>query len=269
MASGGGARTVSDVDADAFRNTLALLRQTLCRYFRLEVHGGENLPEYRCMIVGCHGGVMPYDAACTLVAVEQETGRLALSLGDHLWGRIKSLNAFLSARGMFVGTREELARRLVEENIVLVMPGGAEDMIRPIWRDAYRVLPHKGFARGHGGYIKTALETSSPIVPLAIVGTEEAHAFLWNARWLADLLSVPFFPIVAFPLPLPVKIYVRFGEPIYLREAPEAAHDQAVVDRLNLRVRATIQELIDDTLTRRSGVIWSSYDASPRKPSRG
>ncbi|MEE8311119.1 MAG: lysophospholipid acyltransferase family protein [Candidatus Binatia bacterium] len=269
MASTDDASAGSKVDADVFRESLELLRQTLCRYFRLEVHGGENLPQGRCMIVGCHGGVMPYDAACTLVAVEQETGRLALSLGANMWGQIELVDEFLSARGMFVGTREELARRLDEENIVLVMPGGTEDMTRPIWRDAYRVLPHKGFARGKGGYIKTALETVSPIVPLAIVGTEEAHGLLWNSTWLAGLLGTPFFPIVASPLPLPVKIYVRFGEPIHFAEEPEAANDQAVVDRLNLRVRRTVQELIDDTVERRSGIIWSSYDTSPRKPKRG
>jgi len=129
-------------------------------------------------------------------------------------------------------------------------------------------LPHKGYAPGRGGYVKVALVTRAPIVPLAVVGAEEAHMLLANVAPVARLLRVPFWPILASWLPLPVKLYVRFGAPIRFREGPEAAGDQAVVDRLNERVRQSVQSLIDDTVRRRHGIIWSVYDAAEPAPRR-
>jgi hypothetical protein len=73
---------------------------------------------------------------------------------------------------------------------------------------------------------------------------------------------MPFFPIVLSVLPLPARIYIRFGEPILLDAPPEAAADQAMVDGLNTHVLATLQALIDDTRRRRHGVYCSSYTAS-------
>ena len=253
----------SKFDAGAMRASLAMVRQTVGRYFRLEAHGGENIPDGGCMVVGCHSGVVPYDAACALVAIEDVTGRLGRSVGDHLWGRVKVIERFLHRRGVIVGERDGAAQILRAGHILLVMPGGTLDMTRPIWRDAYRVLPHKGFARERGGYIKLALSTGVPILPMAVVGAEEAHMLLYNMKGLAQRLRAPFFPLVAFLFPLPVKIRVRFGRPIRFREGPQAANDQAVVDRLNTRTRRALQALIDDTLRRRKGVIWSRYDAAP------
>ena len=59
----------------------------------------------------------------------------------------------------------------------------------------------------------------------------------------------------------PARVYIRFGEAIRLDAPPEAAGQQAVVDRLNEQVRSELQALIDDILRRRTGIYWSSYDA--------
>lgn len=254
-----------DFDPAAARASLQLVRTTVARYFRLEIRGADKIPvRGRCMVVGCHSGVVPYDAACTLVAIEDKTGRLARAVGDELFGRLKFVESYLRQRGAFIGQREEAAAILRQGNILLVFPGGAADMTRPLWRDAYRVLPHKGFAPGRGGYIKIALTTQTPIVPLAVVGAEEAHVMLGNVSPVARLFGVPFFPLLAFWFPLPVKLYVRFGEPIHLREDPAAANDQAVIDHLNQQVRRRVQALIDDTRHRRQGIIWSTYDDRPK-----
>jgi 1-acyl-sn-glycerol-3-phosphate acyltransferase len=251
-------RANPEFDAAALRASLEAVRQTLGRYFRLTVYGGENIPAGGCMVVGCHSGVVPYDAALALVAIEQETGRLARSIGDRFWGRVRAVEQFLRRRGAIVGEREETTALLRAGNVVLVMPGGAADMTRPYWRDPYRVLPHKGWAPGRGGFVKVALAAGIPIVPVAIVGTEETHVMLWNAEWLAGLLGAPFFPILAFPFPLPAKIYVRFGRPIRFPRGPHAA-SQAVVDRMTERVRRNLQALIDETRRHRRGIVWSRF----------
>lgn len=141
-------------------------------------------------------------------------------------------------------------------------------MERPYLTQRYRVLPHRGFAPGRGGYIKIALRTRSPIVPLAVVGAEEAHVMLGTVPLLGRAIGVPFFPLLLSPLPFPVKLYIRFGAPITLPGASADANDQGRVDQLNTMVRRKVQALIDDTVRRRRGVIFSEYHEEPRAPLR-
>jgi 1-acyl-sn-glycerol-3-phosphate acyltransferase len=103
------------------------------------------------------------------------------------------------------------------------------------------------------------LRTRAPIVPVAVVGAEEAHVMLGNLPRLARAIGTPFFPLLLFPVPLPVKFYIRFGTPIHLSGTARDADDQRRVDALNAMVRRRLQHLIDDTVRRRQGVIFSSY----------
>jgi 1-acyl-sn-glycerol-3-phosphate acyltransferase len=190
-------------------------------------------------------------------------------VGDRVVGRRGPLARILKATGHVIGERPRVEELLQRDALVLVFPGGAQDMLRPIWR-RYRVVPHVGLAPGNGGYLKAALRARSPIVPVAVVGTEEIHVLLGDLPSLARWIGFPFFPLVASPLPLPARIYIRFGPPIHLDAPPEAADDQATVDRLNVEVRERLQALITDTVRHRRGIYWSRYDdgailAAPRE----
>jgi 1-acyl-sn-glycerol-3-phosphate acyltransferase len=239
------------------------VEQTVVRYFRPCVLGADNLPAGRALLIGCHSGVLPWDATCLVPAIYRHTGRFPRSAGHALWGRFGPVARYLAARGIELGPPADLEALLRREELVLIFPGGAEDMRRPIWRDAYRVKPHKGFAEGRGGYVKIALRTGTPIVPVAIVGAEEIHVMLGELPALARLLGVPYFPLVLSLLPLPARLYIRFGTPIHLDEPPAAARDQQVVDRLNGRVQRTLQALIDDTRRHRHGIYWSRWNGRP------
>lgn len=251
---------------------LGYVRTALWPYFRPQVIGAEQLPAGRGLIVGCHSGVIPYDAACVLVAVHDATHRIARSIGDAFFGRIAWLERFLRRQGAVVGTPRALEAILRAGHLALLFPGGARDMERPYLTQRYRVLPHRGFAPGHGGYLKIALRTRTPIVPVAVVGAEEAHVMLGNVPWLARAVGVPVFPLLAFPLPLPTRFYIRFGAPIELPGTQRDADDQRRVDAMNRMVRRRLQRLIDDTVAHRTGVIFSSYRngaaARRRRPRR-
>jgi 1-acyl-sn-glycerol-3-phosphate acyltransferase len=253
-------------DEAAAERWLGRVRATVWRYFRPQVIDGQHLPKGRALMVGCHSGVLPYDAACTLVAVHEATGRFSRAIGDNLFGRLSFVQDFLRQQGAYVGRPEVVEALLRAGHYVLVFPGGARDMERPYLTQRYTVLPHRGFAAGRGGYIKIALRTRSPIVPLAVVGAEEAHVMLGNVPIAARVLGFPFFPILLFPFPLPVKLYIRFGKPILLSGGPADAENQRRVDQLNTMVRHRVQRLIDDTVRRRRGVIFGEYEAG--RPSR-
>ncbi|MFI5395500.1 MAG: lysophospholipid acyltransferase family protein [Candidatus Binatia bacterium] len=243
---------------------LGYVRTALWPYFRPQVISAENLPAGRALIVGCHSGVVPYDAACTLVAIHEATGRFARSIGDRFFGRIGFIDEFLRQQGAIVGRPDVVEALLRSGNIVLLFPGGARDMERSYLTQRYRVVPHRGFAPGHGGYIKLALRTGSPIVPLAVVGAEEAHVVLTNFPGIVRVTGLPFAPLVLFPFPLPTKLYIRFGEPFSLPGTAADADDQRRVDQLNVMVRRRVQHLIDDTVRRRRGVIFSTYENGRR-----
>jgi 1-acyl-sn-glycerol-3-phosphate acyltransferase len=253
------------LDVEQTRRSFALIEQTVGRYFRTYVTGAKHVPRGRALVIGCHSGVFPWDATCLVPAIHRHTGRFPRSAGHALWGRFAPVARFLRARGIVLGPASELEALLRRDELVVLFPGGAEDMRRPIW-ERYRVKPHKGFAPGRGGYIKIALRTRTPLVPVAIVGAEEIHMLLHDLPLVARLLGLPFFPIVLSVLPLPARIYIRFGRPRQLDAPPEAAADQAVVDRLNTRFRAALQALIDDTRRRRHGIYCSSYDGGDAAP---
>ena len=102
----------------------------------------------------------------------------------------------------------------------------------------------------------------APIVPCAILGSEEASPGIARTGWLAERLGVPLLSAnpslrvgAAALLPLPSRWTIRFGEPVEVRDhGPEAADDPSVVNALAERVRAAVQAMLDEGLAARSSV---------------
>jgi 1-acyl-sn-glycerol-3-phosphate acyltransferase len=247
-----------------------LVEQLAGRYFRVTTMGGENLPAGRVLIVACHSGVVPWDATLLVPEIYRLTGRFSWNAGHDFWGRWPWLRDALARTGMVLGRRAPFEELLEHDQIVTIFADGGQGNRRAYYleSDRYTVKPEKGFAPGRGGYVKIAIRTGSPIVPVAIVGPEEIHYCLGDVPQLAQHFRVPFVPLVASPLPLPARVYIRFGAPIRLDLPRAAADDQALVDRANERVRDALQGLIDDTLAHRRGIYWSTYDSGDDRRTR-
>jgi len=245
-----------------------MIEQIVARYFRATTMGVEQIPDGRVVIVASHSGVIPWDAILLVAEIYRLTGRFSWNAGHEIWGRSAFLKNLLVPTGMVLGGSAEFEELLHRDEICVIFADAGEGNRHAYYleSDRYKVKPEKGFAPGCGGYIKVALRTRSPVVPVAIVGAEEVHYCLGDIPQLAEYLKLPFFPLVASLVPLPARIYIRFGEAIRLAAPPEAADQQAVVDRLNGQVRSALQALIDDTLRRRNGIYWSSYDADNGAP---
>jgi 1-acyl-sn-glycerol-3-phosphate acyltransferase len=240
-----------------------LIEQLAGRYFRATTIGAENIPDGRAVIVANHSGVVPWDGLLLASEIYRITGRFSWNAGHHFWGESAALKNLMVPTGMVLGGRDDFEALLRREELCLIFADAGEGNRRAYYLDTdrYKVKPVKGFAPGCGGYVKLALRTRSPVVPVAIVGTEEIHYCLGDVPQLAEYLHLPFFPLVASLFPLPARVYLRFGEAIRFDSPPEAASDQRRVDRLNAYVRSSMQALVDDTLRRRHGIYWSSYDA--------
>ena len=110
------------------------------------------------------------------------------------------------------------------------------------------------------GFLRLALETQTPIVPVSLVGSEEQQPGLVNLESVGRLLGMPALPITpTFPLlgplgllPLPVKYRFYFGEPLLFEGDP--SDDDAVIQRHVDVVRKSIEEMFERGLRERRGV---------------
>ena len=134
--------------------------------------------------------------------------------------------------------------------LVGVFPEGFKG-IGKLYKDRYRLQRF-----GRGGFVSAALHTRVPIIPVSIVGAEEAYPMLGNFKPLARLLGTPYFPITpTFPwlgplglIPLPSKWYIEVGKPMPTEPVADEADDPAVVFNIADQVRETIQQTLHQLL---------------------
>lgn len=228
------------------------------KYFRTEVFDIENLPDSgRVLLVANHTGQIPIDGfllGCALL-FDKKPARMVRSMVEHWVPTIPFVSWFLARAGQVVGTRENCRILLGRDGCILVFPEG----IRGINKTYDRAYELERFGLG---FMRLALETNTPIVPVGVVGGEEQMPSIWNFESLGKLLGMPAFPITpTWPLlgplgalPLPVKYRLYFGEPMYFEGAPDD-EDRLIGAQVD-RVKDALRDLIDRGLDEREGVFW-------------
>ena len=228
----------------------------LFRYwFRTECFDIGRVPAGRCLLVANHAGQLPFDAMMltTAMLLDADPPRIARGMGEYWIPRLPFVGTAATRGGAMVGTPENCRHMLENEECVMVFPEGVRGMNKP-FRERYRLQRF-----GHG-FVRLALETGAPVVPVGIVGSEEQQPGLANLPRLARLLGMPAFPITpTFPwlgplglLPLPVKYRIHFGEPIELEG--DSNDEDAAIEVSVARVRREIEALLARGLRARRGV---------------
>jgi 1-acyl-sn-glycerol-3-phosphate acyltransferase len=169
------------------------------------------------------------------------------------------MNLLLTKTGNVLAHPDNATALLERDELVGVFPEGVKGASKP-YRDRYRVRRF-----GRGGFVQVALRTGSPVVPIAVVGSEEVHPVLADLRPLARLLRLPAAPITpTFPwlglgglVPLPSKWLIAFGRPIDVaRFGPDAARNPRLVHELGEEIRQAIQSSIYQLLPRRQTIFF-------------
>ena len=224
------------------------------RWFRVQAHGLSNVPSAgRALLVGNHAGALPWDGLMlqTAIRLEHPAHREVRWLAEDFVAHSPFLGAITNRLGAVRACPENAERLLAEEKLVAVFPEGEKGLGKP-WANRYEIQRF-----GRGGFVKLALRTRTPIIPVAIVGSEETHPTLLRTDRLARLLGVPFLPITpTFPflgplglVPLPSRWVLRFGKPIELGEEPERTqHDPVRVQHLTEEIRSAVQALVKRAL---------------------
>jgi 1-acyl-sn-glycerol-3-phosphate acyltransferase len=259
----------ADVVDDFGRDPIAtarwewLLDFLYSKWFRVEASGLEHVPATgRALLVANHGGSLPYDSAMVMHAVRRDhpSRRDVRPLVEDGVFHLPWLGPLMSRIGGVRACPENAERLLAHDELVAVFPEGEKGMSK-LWRDRYRLQRF-----GRGGFVKLALRAQAPIIPVAVVGADDAVPLLGRVRWFARNVGIPYVPVTpTFPwlgpaglLPLPSKWKIRFGPPIDVTRdyGPEAADDRLLVGRLSEAVRAEVQSMVDDLRQQRRGAFF-------------
>jgi 1-acyl-sn-glycerol-3-phosphate acyltransferase len=228
-------------------------------WWRVDVRDVERVPaEGSAVVVANHGGAVPWDAFVLRHALRSAhpARRDLRPLLDDRECALPVVGAAAIRYGAVRASAQAAEAILAAGGVVGVFPEGGAAAQRA-WRERYRI--HRF---GRGGFVKVALRTGAPIVPCAILGSEEASPGIARTGWLADRLGIPFLSAnpslriaSAALLPLPSRWTIRFAEPIEVRDLGRAAaEDAAAVNALAERVRASVQALLDEGVAARSSV---------------
>jgi 1-acyl-sn-glycerol-3-phosphate acyltransferase len=264
-----GAATFSDGPNEAFMRTFQdPVWNFLCdHYFRLEVDGWHRIPAEPSLLIGIHsGGSLTMDAWTLIHAWHRhyEGQRILHGTAHDVLMAAPGLGDYVKALGDIPATRRGVTAALAAGHDVVVWPGGEQDAMRNWRKRDVAVLA------GRKGFVRQAMRSGVPIVPVATIGGHDTVFVLsegrFIARWtgLGKRLRGATIPIIAgFPLPLaieilpmhlplPAKIRTEFLDPIEVDRDPDRLEDRAYVDGVYQQVERAIQASMNRLAKRRS-----------------
>ncbi|MEA2481943.1 MAG: hypothetical protein QOJ07_3865 [Thermoleophilaceae bacterium] len=229
-------------------------------WFRCEVEGIENIPTTGgALLVSNHSGALPPDASMIGKAIKEEHPHprpLNITV-EHFFKGYPGFSMLLPKIGCVAAHPANVHRLLYdEEQLVLVFPEGRKGTEK-LYKDRYKLRRF-----GRGGFVEAAMRARAPIVPVCVVGAEEAapvFAQFSLLQRLTGLLYVPLTPTFPHGGPLgmlgylPAKFKIRFLEPVYF-EHDDMQVDKSQVQTVAQEVRARIQESLWDMVSERQSV---------------
>ena len=227
------------------------------RWWRVHAEGVERVPAHgHALLVANHAGIMPWDGTMMGVALMREhpLPRVPRFMVLDWAFDLPFVSVAMRKLGGVPASPFNAIRLLEAGELVAVFPEGIKGAGKA-YRDRYRVQRF-----GRGGFIEIALRTGAPIVPVAVVGSEEIHPKIGESGLLARLTGAPYFPITpTFPLlgplgvvPLPSRWRIEFCEPLDLSGlTPADTADRALVLELSEHVRDLIQRKVHENLVKR------------------
>ena len=256
---------LSDVDEwGRSERTRALARSiyepVYSKWFRAEWTGLEKIPsEGGALLVANHAGAIPSDAPVIMHGIEKELGRPVYGLADYFFRTVPVVGT-LWARAGGVSARPGNAYRLLREQnqLALVFPEGTKGPSKS-YTDRYQLRRF-----GRGGFVEIAMRAGVPVIPIAVVGSEEAMPVIFRLPTLARALGVPYVPITANLLamgplgavvPFPAKFRLQVLDPVSFDvPADQERYSKSRIMEESERIRSYLQESVYDMLRDRRSV---------------
>lgn len=256
---------LSDVDEWGRSERVRTLARALydpiySKWFRAEWEGLEKIPtEGGALLVANHAGAIPSDAPVIMHGIEKELERPVYGLADYFFRTVPVVGT-LWARAGGVSARPGNAYRLLKEQqqLALVFPEGTKGPSKS-FTDRYQLRRF-----GRGGFVEIAMRAGVPVIPIAVVGSEEAMPVLFRLPTLAKALGLPYLPITANLLamgpagvimPFPAKFKLRVLDPIHFDVPPDQErYSKSRVMEEAEHIRGLLQDSVYDMLRDRRSV---------------
>jgi 1-acyl-sn-glycerol-3-phosphate acyltransferase len=238
----------------------AIYEPIYSKWFRVEWDGLEKIPtEGGALLVANHAGAIPSDAPVIMHGIEKELQRPVYGLADYFFRTVPVVGT-LWARSGGVSARPTNAYRLLKEQqqLALVFPEGTKGPSKS-FTDRYQLRRF-----GRGGFVEIAMRAGVPVIPIAVVGSEEAMPVLFRLPTLAKALGLPYFPVTAnllamgplgVVMPFPAKMKLRVLDPVTFDVPPdqERYSKSRIMDEAE-GIRTKLQEAVYDMLRDRRSV---------------
>lgn len=217
-------------------------------YFRVKCFGIEHVPSRgRAMLVGNHSGGYAIDGAMLLTSLllEMEPPRLGQGMAEKFLNSVPIASLWTSRTGQFTGLPEHARRLLEDDRLLMVFPEGARGTAK-LYKERYSLVDFGT------GFIRLALQTKTPIVPVGILGGGTAVPTVANLYRLGRLFGVPYIPVTPYllPLPLPAPVELHYGEPLVFSGTGD--EDDDVIAGYVEQVKSRIAGLIEQGREQRS-----------------
>ncbi len=220
-------------------------------YFRVETVGIEEVPRGgRVLLIANHAGQLPVDGLMlgTALLMEADPPRLVRGMVERWASTLPFFSSIIPRIGHVLGDPQNCIDLLENDEAVMVFPEGVRGTGK-LWWDRY-TLAEFGL-----GFMRLAMRTRTPIVPVGIVGSEEQAPSFGNVEPLARLLRFPYFPLSpTLGLPLPAKYRILFDAPLSFEGDPDEPDAEA--SRKVEIVKQKIWRLIEYGLESREHVFW-------------
>ncbi len=221
-------------------------------WLRVEAEAIDNVPARGgALLVANHAGALPSDGLMVAKAVREEhpDRRTVHLASDRTFKAVPGLGMVATKVGAVATHPANLQRLLYDEDqLVLIFPEGRCGPRKPI-KERYRLR------RFDHAFVDAAVRAGVPIVPVAVLGSEESIPVLGRLQPmgrlpdigpLGRLKGLPSLPL-STTVPLPAKFRIRFLEPVATGEVGDP-------ERLAGQIRALIQENLLEMVTARRSV---------------
>jgi 1-acyl-sn-glycerol-3-phosphate acyltransferase len=229
----------------------------------VEWEGLDKIPtEGGALLVSNHAGAIPSDAPAIMHGIETELGRPVYGLADEMFKRLPVVGTMWSRVGGVLAHPDNAYRLLREQQqLALVFPEGTKGTGK-LYSERYQLRRF-----GRGGFVQIAMRAGAPVIPIAVIGSEESMPILFKSPQMAKALRIPYFPITANMLafaglgPLgalldfPSKIRIRVLDAVHFDVEPDQPrYSRSLIMDHSERIRQQIQDALHDMLRKRRSV---------------
>lgn len=244
-------------DPAAHAGAEPFMRFLFRKWFGVKIAGLQNIPaKGKAVLFGNHSGVLPVDGCLLydgIINYHPEPRRVRFLVTKFLLNK-PWIGTFLRGFGCIPPDYNVATDMLHKQELVHFYPEG-EAGTGKLFKNRYNLVDF------HAGFVRAAIETSSPLVPIVTIGGEEIYPMLADAKPLAKLLRMPYFPLTPFfPwfgllgfIPLPTNVMICIWPAFRLPYPPEAAEDTKLVAQITEDIRADLQAKVTDLLAMRRG----------------